>query len=139
MRESDRNLDASLRHFPRANTNGSDPSRAEPIRSARLSFKVGRPPIVGLVARQFWGWSPASFGVGRPPVVGLVARQFCEIAVAAVGSCNSRDFGSCGHNHATTTAAVAAAAIARAMDKVAAAAVVVYVVVGIDTSCFQAP
>ena len=34
---------------------------------------------LGLVSRQFWGWwvwSPASSGVGRPPVLGLVARQF---------------------------------------------------------------
>ena len=37
---------------------------------------VGRPPVLGLVARQFLGWSPDSFWVGRPPVLGLVACQF---------------------------------------------------------------
>ena len=37
---------------------------------------VGRPPFLGLVARQFLGWPPASSWDGRPPVLGIVARQF---------------------------------------------------------------
>ena len=39
----------------------------------------GRPPVLGMVARQFSGWSPASSRVGRPPVLGLVARHFAQI------------------------------------------------------------
>ena len=31
--------------------------------------------MLGLVARQFLGWSPAGSWDGRPPVLGLVARQ----------------------------------------------------------------
>ena len=39
---------------------------------------AGRPPVLGLVARQILGWSPASSWAGRPPVLSLVARQFSQ-------------------------------------------------------------
>ena len=46
-------------------------------------FRIGRPLVLGLAARQsldwsprnFLGWSPPVLRVGRPPVLGPVARQ----------------------------------------------------------------
>ena len=34
------------------------------ILKSKLSSWVGRPPVLGLVARQFWGWPPSIFGLG---------------------------------------------------------------------------
>ena len=39
-----------------------------------MMFRTKLPPRAP--GYQFWGWSPASSGDGRPPVLGLVARQF---------------------------------------------------------------
>ncbi len=51
---------------------GRNPETAGGTTNNKNARRGGRPQIIGMVASQFRGWSPANPGDGRPPVLGLV-------------------------------------------------------------------
>ena len=73
----------------------------------------GRPPVLGIVARQFWGWSPASSWDGRPPVLGIVTRPIGLIAPPGRGARGPRPWKGSADTDAATATATATTAKAK--------------------------